>query len=247
MRFPSGAPVPSISDASVDPYFRTRVPKEVQVEAILFWPQEKATYPGIVLLHERWGLNAQIKDTAARLACEGYIVIVPNLYGRQGGMVTANAEVADALAARIKEPDLLQDINSCCEFLNTRDQAKKNLHAAVGYGLGGSLAVRFACQRKRLRAAVDFYGKVTTPDTVLKGLVCPVQVHRPEVDATPTDEELERLRRAAQETGKAVEIHSYAGAPHGFCDDTRKELYRPDAAHAAWEKTIAFLARHLSA
>jgi len=45
-------------------------------------------------LHEAWGLTAQIKDLGARLACEGYGVIIPNLYGRLGGMVTANAEVS---------------------------------------------------------------------------------------------------------------------------------------------------------
>ncbi|MES4785190.1 MAG: hypothetical protein C4294_04545, partial [Nitrospiraceae bacterium] len=65
-------------------------------------------------------------------------------------------EVAEALASRIKERDLLQDINSCCEFLNTRDHVKRNVHGVIGFGLGGSLAIRFACQRKRLRAAVAF-------------------------------------------------------------------------------------------
>ena len=85
----------------------------------------KGTYPGMIVLHERWGLTAQIKSIAMGLACEGYMVLIPNLYGRQGGMVTASAEVADALVARIKEADTLQDINSCCEFLNTRDHIKK--------------------------------------------------------------------------------------------------------------------------
>src|SRR5918997_992302 len=96
VRFPSGVPIPTSTDAAVDPYFKTRIPKEVQVEGVMFWPQEKGLFPALVLL--------------------------PNLYGRQGGMVTANAEVADTLVTRIKEPDVLQDINSCCEFLNTRDQ-----------------------------------------------------------------------------------------------------------------------------
>src|SRR5687768_12490756 len=81
VRFPSGIPLPTISDASVDPYFKTRVPNEVQVEGIEFWPQEKGTYPGLVVLHEAWGLNAEIKEFANRLACEGFNVVVPNLYG----------------------------------------------------------------------------------------------------------------------------------------------------------------------
>ena len=86
--------------------------KHVQVDCIQFWPQEKGLYPGLVLLHEAWGLTAQIEDLGARLACEGYGVIIPNLYGRLGGMVTANAEVADALMGKLSESLVLQDINS---------------------------------------------------------------------------------------------------------------------------------------
>ena len=88
-RFPSGVPIPTHSDQMVDPYFKTRMPKEHQIDSILFWPQEKGIYPGVVLLHDWWGLTGQMKDLGARLACEGYVVIIPNLYGRLGGMVTA--------------------------------------------------------------------------------------------------------------------------------------------------------------
>ena len=153
-RFPSGVAIPTLTDAAADPYIQTRVSKHVQVDCIQFWPQEKGLYPGLILLHEAWGLTAQIKDLGARLACEGYGVIIPNLYGRLGGMVTANAEVADALMGKLNESLVLQDINSCCEFLNTRDHIKQNIHGVIGYGMGGSYALRFACQRKRLRAAV---------------------------------------------------------------------------------------------
>ena len=136
------------------------MPKEHQIDSLLFWPQDKKLYPGLVLLHDRWGLTGQMKDLGARLACEGYVVIIPNLYGRQGGMVTANDEVAEGLLGRQNEANVLIDINSCCEYLNTRDYAKRNIHGVVGYGMGGSYALRFACQRKRLRATVSYYGKM---------------------------------------------------------------------------------------
>ena len=177
-RFPSGVAIPTLTDAAADPYIQTRVSKHVQVECIQFWPQEKGVYPGLVLLHEAWGLTAQIKDLGARLACEGYGIIIPNLYGRLGGMVTANAEVADALMGKLNESLVLQDINSCCEFLNTRDHIKRNIHGVVGYGMGGSYALRFACQRKRLRAAAVYYGRVMQPETAIKDLFCPVLYHQ---------------------------------------------------------------------
>lgn len=241
MRFPSGAPVPSQSDAGVDPYVHTRVSKHVQVETVMFWPQVKETFPGLVLLHEWWGLNSQIKDQATRLACEGYVVIVPNLYVRLGGMVTASAELAETLMGRLNEKDALQDINSCCEFLNTRDHAKRNVHGVVGVGMGGALAIQFAGQRRRLRAAVAFYGTVPAPANGLKDLCCPLQYHRAGLDDVVTVDDLERLRDAGQRSGKQVDIRMYENARPSFCNETRKEAYHPQAAQQAFEATIEFL------
>jgi len=241
-RFPSTGAIPTISDRSVDPYFLTRIPKTAQVEALLFWPQVKGTYPGLVVLHEAWGLNAQIKDLANRLACEGYAVIVPNLYTRQGGMVTANAEVASMLMARAKEADLLQDINQCCEYLNTMDYVKRNVHGVVGFGMGGTLALRFASHRKRLRAAVSFYGKPGPPFDWLDGLQAAILYHWAGADDTVSEADLEQFRRIVQERNKRVIIQKYEGAPHAFCNETRKETYRADAAQLAWDRTVDFLA-----
>jgi carboxymethylenebutenolidase len=238
-RFPSGVAIPSPTDVMVDPYARTRMSKEVQVECIQFWPQDKGVYPGIVLLHEWWGLNSQITDLGARLACEGYGVLIPKLYGRLGGMVTANAEVAEALMNKCNSQLLLQDINSCCEYLNTREHIKRNIHGVVGFGMGASLAVRFACQRKRLRAAVAYYGKVTAPDD-LKNMFSPLLYHQALSDTWATQDDVDQLRNAASQ-GKRIEIKTYPGASHAFCDETRPAVYNATAAAQAWEATVAFL------
>lgn len=245
VRFPSGAPIPTITDMAVDPYVATRIPKETQVEGIQFWPQVKGPYPGIVLLHEGWGLNNQIKDLGLRLSCEGYAVIIPNLFNRLGGMVTANAEVAEALTGRLSEPLALQDINSCCEFFNTRDWVVRNLHAVVGFGMGGTLAMRFASQRKRLRAAVSFYGQIKPTLAGLPDLYCPLLYQRPEGDASVPAADVDQLRQAAETHKKRVEIRSYPGAVHGFCNETRTELYHREHAQTAWDAMAAFLSGHL--
>jgi carboxymethylenebutenolidase len=240
-RFPSGVPIPTHSDQMVDPYFKTRMPKEHQIDSILFWPQVKGIYPGLVLLHDRWGLTGQMKDLGARLAAEGYVVIIPNLYGRLGGMVTANDDVAEALMGRLNDTHVVTDINSCCEYLNTRDFAKRNIHGVVGYGMGGSYAIRFACHRKRLRAAVSYYGKMIQPRELLKDLHSPVLYHQAGQDTWATGEDVEQLRAAAGEYGKKMEVHTYPDAPHGFCNEMKPAVYRAEAASLAWERTAAFL------
>jgi carboxymethylenebutenolidase len=241
VRFPSGIPIPTISDLAVDPYVKTRPSKVVQVEGVMFWPQIKRTFPGIVLLHDAWGLDNQIRDVAVRFACEGFVVLTPNLYIRQGGMVTGNAEVAAALAARMKEADMLQDLNSCCEFLNTRDHVLRNVHGTVGFGIGGALAVRLACQRKRLRSAVAYYGKLAGLSGCVKDFFCPVLYHHAGADRDVSEQELVAVRQAAQEQHKRFEVRTYADAPAGFFDETRAETYRADVATASWEATIEFL------
>ncbi len=240
-RFPSGVAIPTTTDASVDPYIRTRTTKDVQVECIQFWPQEKGAYPGIVLLHEWWGLNSQITDLGARLACEGYGVIIPNLYGRLGGMVTANAEVADALMGKLNDSLILQDINSCCEYLNTREYIKRNIHGVVGFGMGGTLAIRFASQRKRLRAAVSYYGRIPESDSAVKDLFCPVLYHRGEKDTWVSQQDIERFNVSAREQQKRVEIRTYPGAGHAFSNETRPDSYHAEASAEAWNATASFL------
>ena len=225
----------------VEPYFRTRMPKEHQIDSLLFWPQEKGVYPGLVLLHDWWGLTGQMKDLGAKLACEGFMVIVPNLYGRLGGMVTANDDVAAALMEKQVEAHVLTDINSCCEYLNTRTIAKRNIHGVVGYGMGGSYALRFACQRKRLRAAVSYYGKMLQPLEPLKDLSSPFLYHQASKSTWAAPQEIEALRAAAAEYRKQIEIQTYPDASQSFCNDMKPTVYRADDASLAWEHTAAFL------
>ncbi|MFO0707581.1 MAG: dienelactone hydrolase family protein [Nitrospira sp.] len=240
-RFPSGVPIPTHSDAMVDPYIKTRMPKEFQVDTLLFWPQVKGIYPGLILLHDWWGLTGQMKDLGARLACEGYVVVIPNLYGRLGGMVTANDDVGAALMAKLNDALVLQDINSCCEFLNTKDFAKRNIHGVIGYGMGGSLALRFASQRKRLRATVAYYGKMFQPRELMKDVYSPILYHQAGQDTWATATDVEQLSGAAAEFGKKVEICTYPTAPHAFCNEMKKDAFRQSETAEAWERTAVFL------
>lgn len=248
VRFSSKGIFDTHKDKMVDPYAQTRIPKEAQVEGVHFRPQVTGKFPAILLLHERWGLNGQIKDVAIRFACEGYLVFVPNLYGRQGGMITANAEVADALAERMDHESVLEDLNASCEWLNTNlaedeslDQSKRNYHAVIGFGIGGTLAMKFACRRKRLRAAVSFYGQPPNPLDPVKDMYCPLLYHAAEKDDSVSAEELKALKAVAEEAGKNVEVVSYPGTSHSFFNESRAEVYHAESAKQAWDKTLEFI------
>ena len=252
VRFSSTGIFDTHKDLMVDPYAATKIPKEAQVEGTHFAPQAKGIFPSVVLLHDRWGLTSQIKTTAQRLSCEGYVVLVPNLYGRQGGMITANAEVADALMDRMDQQLAMQDINASCEYLNANlaedtllDQTKRNVHAVVGYGMGGTLAIQFACHRKRLRTAVAFYGNLPDISETAKQLFCPVLYHAAGSKGVVTQDEIEQFQQAAKQENKHVEVQLYPEASPGFCNETQSANYHEESAKRAWQATIDFLDKFL--
>ncbi|HET9394483.1 MAG TPA: dienelactone hydrolase family protein, partial [Nitrospiraceae bacterium] len=158
---------------------------------------------------------------------------------------TGNAEVAEALMGKLNDSMALQDINSCCEFLNTREFIKRNIHGVVGYGMGGTLAMKFACQRKRLRGAVSYYGRMIQPDSALENALCPILYHYAEQDPWVSGQDVQRLRELAAKYNKPIAIESYSNAPHAFSDETRPESYREAAATEAWATTAMFLKKHL--
>ena len=254
VRFSSKGVFETHKDQMVDPYTATRIPKEHQVQGFHYWPQTAGKFPAIVLLHDKWGLTPDSKELAVRLACEGYAVLVPNLYGRQGGMVTTSEEVADALAERIDSQTVLQDINASCEFLNANisedpmlESSLRNAHAVVGLGLGGTMAILFALKRKRLRAAIAFYGKLPDPMDSVKNLYCHLLYHAAETDDTVTAEGLEQLTSLARESGHTADVRRHPGTGNGFCDQLRPNAYNEPAARQAWDVTIAFLNTQLPA
>ena len=162
VRFNSTGIFETHKDQMVDPYAATRMPKGPQVEGIQYAPQVTGKLlPVLVVLHDQWGLTSPIQDLAKGLACHGYIVLVPNLYGRLGGMVTANAEVAEALMERLNVQQALQDISACYEFLNCNltedtllERTVRNAHGVIGFGMGGMLAIKTAAHRRRLQVRV---------------------------------------------------------------------------------------------
>ncbi len=240
VRFPSGKPMVSTSDTSVNPYAFSQISKDIHVEGVMFWPQTKEKYPGLVLLHDNWGLTEQIKNYGQRLAAEGYVVIIPNLYGRQGGMITANQEVAEALMERIVVKDLLTDINSCCEYLNTQDHVKQNVHGVLGFGMGAPLAIQFACQRRRLKGAVAYYGKINFPQEVFQSLFCPLLFFQAGKDEVVPKEDIAKLESWGKEFDKKVTIKNLEQASHEFANDMRTNTFDPQASAEAWDAHVEF-------
>jgi carboxymethylenebutenolidase len=114
----------------------------------------------------------------------------------------------------------------------------------VGLSMGGTFALTQACHNSDLKAAVSFYGKVPPVET-FRFLLSPVLYHYPERDAWVTKQEVELLKQAREKYGKTIDVAVYPEAQHGFCNETRSQVYRADDARSAWNRTLEFLRRYV--
>lgn len=245
IRFPTSTGMPDPLDVAIDPYASTKVSKQVYVKGFQAWPQKDGPFPAVIILHEWWGLNAHFQDLTYRLAQHGYVALAIDQYSRIGGSVTSDAALAAQLMAKLSPADVIKDLNAASEYLNFQEYVKKNRIAVLGFCMGGSHALSYACARRQLRAAVVFYGKV--PQERLSGLHCPVLYHQAEHDDWITQGEVDHLASALAAKKVPCEVHKYPGTSHAFFNDTRPEVFNADAAAEAWTRTLAFLDTYILA
>ena len=203
-----------------------------------------AQMPTVLLLHEWWGLNDQIRDIARRCSQEGYVALVPDLYARLGSKVATTPQEAANLMNALSSQAVLRDLNAATRYLKTQPFVDPLRIGVVGFSMGGTFALIQAAHNSDLKAAVSFYGKVPPIET-FRYLLCPILYHYPGKDGWVTSQEVDRLREGFAQYGKPGEVCVYPDADHGFCNEQRPDVYRANDARLAWERTYGFLTRYL--
>lgn len=196
--------------------------------------------PGVLVLHEIWGLVPHIQDVSDRFAASGFTALAPDLY--RGQAATSRAE-ARRLMMQL-DAAVAEDLRAATRAL--LDHCSGSHVGAVGFCMGGQLALFAACQDPTIGACVDFYGSHPnlTPD--LTSLHGPVLGFFGAEDTVVPPETARALEARLLAAGKQCEIHVYPGAGHAFFNDTRPEVYNPVAAQDAWFRTVQFFRQHLS-
>jgi carboxymethylenebutenolidase len=201
-------------------------------------PHEKAD-TGVLLIQEWWGINDHIRDLAGRYADEGYLCVAPDLYR---GRVTKDKEEASALMHALEIEDGLETIRAALDAARETYDASK--FAITGYCMGGTFALRAACEMPELKAAAPFYGDIPEED-VLQKLRVPTLFIAGKRDAWINQEKVNGLKEVAAKYNLPVETISY-DADHAFFNDTRPEVYNPEAAKDAWAKVQAHFRKYLA-
>lgn len=192
----------------------------------------------VVLIQEWWGINEHIRDVAGRYARAGYLCVAPDLYR---GRLAKDAEEASAMMHALEIDDGMETIRKAMEAAEATYQVQQ--FAITGYCMGGTFAMRAACELSELKAAAPFYGDIPE-EAVLQKLTVPTLFIAGKRDAWINEEKVSGLKRVAAKYNLPVEVISY-DADHAFFNDTRPEVYDAEAASDAWQKVQEHFRKNL--
>jgi carboxymethylenebutenolidase len=210
------------------------------MSAYLALPGRDGPFPGVVVIHEIFGLNANIRDIAERFAREGYAALAVDLFS-SGNKVVCMARIVHGLLFRTLENGVVRDLQAALDFLGERPEIDPGRLGAIGFCMGGSYALQLACVSGDMHAASIFYSMNPRPLEAVAG-ACPIVGSFPERDwSARLGRELEA---ALEKTSVPHEIKIYPGARHSFFND-RGGSHHPEAAADAWARTAAFFEKHL--
>lgn len=208
-------------------------PMGQSVSAALARP-ERSPAPAVLLIHEWWGLNDQIKSVAAEFAREGFVALAVDLYS--GNVATSRAE-AQAYMRTVRDEEALDTLGAWIDWLR-RNQAVRGGIGTVGWCFGGGWSLR-ASVAVPVEATVVYYGRVNLPFEQLESLRGPVLGHFATEDKWINEVMVAEFEKQMAAAGKTLDVHWYE-ADHAFANPTSA---RHDAADArqAWARTLAFL------
>jgi carboxymethylenebutenolidase len=212
-------------------------------------PAAAGRYPVVVLMHERYGLVAHTKDLARRCAAEGYVVLAPNFFFKHPDQKALNAgrERYD-----MTDPESVVLLKSALAALRDLAFADMSKVAVAGYCQTGRHPLVLAAEEK-IQAVVVWYGAASKRewevnanqprplDDIIARIECSVFGAFGSDDHIISVDDVRRFRTSLENHKKSYDMHLYAGAPHGWLNDTMPGRYRKREADAAWEAQQRFL------
>jgi carboxymethylenebutenolidase len=213
---------------------------ELKGGAYLALPDGKGPHPGVVVIHEAFGLNDHMRDVARRFAKEGYAGLAVDLFTGRNRAICMARYMTGMLLGSVNRYGI-DDLKSALTFLAKHEAIDAQKLGAIGFCMGGGFAIAWACTDSRLKAIAPFYGVNPRPLSVV-GRLCPVVGSYPERDFTARSGRT--LDEALTEKGIAHDIKTYPGAQHSFFNDTRPS-YDKAAAEDSWQRVLAFFGERL--
>jgi carboxymethylenebutenolidase len=202
----------------------------------------KGSLPGIIVIHEWWGLNDNIRHMADRLAGEGYVALAVDLYGGKAATTPTDAE---ALMKGVFADTAAAKTNLQRAYAYLHNKADTSRIGVIGWCFGGGWSLQTALMLPdKIAATVMYYGRPVDDVAALSKLKMPLIGFFGEEDHGITVKDVQAFSQALKQAGVKAEIHEYPHAGHAFANPSGKN-YQADAAKDAWRRTVSFFARYL--
>ena len=213
---------------------------ELKGGGYLALPDTAGPHPAVVVIHEAFGLNDNIKQISDRFADAGYAALAVDLFTDRNRAICMARYMAGMLMGSVNRYGI-DDLKSALTFLAKLPEVDVQRMGAIGFCMGGGFAIAWACTDSRLKAIAPFYAANPRPLEVVKRL-CPVVGSYPEKDFTA---------RAGRSLDQALTRHKivhdikiYPNAQHSFFNDAGRAS-NPEAADDAWRRVLGFFGEQL--
>lgn len=211
-----------------------------QRPAYLARPDAEGPFPSVVVIHEIFGLNENIKDIARRFASVGYVALAVDLFVERNKVFCMFRVLGEQLFSSLDNSSI-HELKAALSYLASQPDVDRNRIGAVGYCIGGGLAIAWSCTDDRLHAIAPYYGANPRPlDATTR--TCPVVGSYPDKDFTTSQGK--KLEAVLTRANIPHDIKIYPNTRHSFFND-QSPTYNADAARDSWERVLAFFREHV--
>ncbi|MHB8481858.1 MAG: dienelactone hydrolase family protein [Nitrospiria bacterium] len=208
--------------------------------AYLSQPGGNGPFPSVIMIHEWWGLNKNIKEYADKLAKDGFVVLAVDLYK---GKVVENREEAARLMGEVKPAEAIEILKTAYQWLKKNPLTKDGKVGTVGWCFGGGYSLQAGLNLPKVDAVVIYYGLLETDPNQLARLKGPVLGIFADKDGWINPKMVNDFENGLKQAKVVYAIHKY-DADHAFANPSNPQ-YDPKAEADAWAKTVAFFNQNL--
>lgn len=210
-------------------------------QAYLAYPAEGTALPGVIIIHEIFGLNDNIRGVARRFAETGYVGLAVDLYSKTNPRPFCVFSTVMGTVTNTLKTSHMQGLDEVLKYLQGLPQVDRSRIGAIGFCMGGGYALAFAVHNEELKAASIFYGTNPKPLNAV-ARACPIVGSYPEKDFTT--KQAQKLDEALTSYQRPHNIKYYPGAQHSFFND-QSSHYNKEAAEDSWKRTMDFFDEYL--
>jgi carboxymethylenebutenolidase len=199
--------------------------------------------PGVIVLQEWWGMDDSVKRYADRFAEAGFFALAPDLYH---GETTEQPDEAQQKMMAMNMEQATKEMRGAVDFLKQQEGVEGDGVGAVGFCLGGGLAVWAGAEHPDVNAVVTYYYVMPHGKPDFSKVNAPVLGHFGTSDDFVPVDDAKALEKELNDAGADANFEFYEGAGHAFANDhDRLGTYDQEKSDSAWQKTVDFFKRHL--